>query len=60
MPDMRLLPLLFGAALLALGFAMRSSLEAVAQGEHTSHLVIAAVAAGAAAFLIGSRLARED
>jgi hypothetical protein len=57
---MRIFPLILGAALLALGLAMHSSLEAVARGEHSSHLVIAAVAAGAAAFLIGSRLARED
>jgi len=57
---MRFFPLLIVAALGALGLAMRSSLEAVARGEHPSHLVIAAIAAGAAAFLIGSRLARED
>jgi hypothetical protein len=60
MPGMRIFPLILGAALFALGLAMRSSLQAVGRGEHPSHLVIAAVAAAAAAFLIGSRLARED
>jgi hypothetical protein len=60
---MRVTPLIIVIALVAavvLGLAMRASHEAVAQGEHLSHLVIAAIAAGAAAFVIGSRLARED
>jgi hypothetical protein len=37
---------------------MRGSFEAVTSGEHSSHLVVAAIAAAAAAFVIGSRLAR--
>ncbi|HWZ60155.1 MAG TPA: hypothetical protein VNW46_14355 [Gemmatimonadaceae bacterium] len=57
---MRATPLIIVIALVAVGLAMRASHEAITQGEHLSHLVIAAIAAGAAAFLIGSRLARED
>jgi hypothetical protein len=52
------MPLVLVVALLALGLAMRGSLEAVSSGQHAPHLFIAAVAAAAAAFVIGSRLAR--
>lgn len=52
------MPLILVLALVALGLAMRGSLQAVSSGEHAPHLFIAAIAAAAAAFLIGSRLAR--
>jgi hypothetical protein len=58
MQDMRSTPLIFVCSLIALGLAMRGSFEAVTSGEHSSHLVVAAIAAAAAAFVIGSRLAR--
>jgi hypothetical protein len=57
---MRAIPLIVVAALAALGLAMRASYEAVSRGEHASHLVIAAIAAGAAAFLVGSRIGRRS
>src|ERR1700739_3001320 len=55
---MRSTQLVFVIALIALGLAMRGSFEAVTSGQHEPHLVIAAIAAAAAAFVIGRRLAR--
>jgi hypothetical protein len=55
---MRSTPLILVLALVALGFAMRGSFLAVSSGQHATHLVIGTVAAAAAAFVIGSRLAR--
>lgn len=55
---MRSAPLILVFALLALGLALRGSIQAVSAGEHQPHLVVAIIAAAAAAFVIGSRMAR--
>jgi hypothetical protein len=56
MQTMRGTTLIVAVALVALGLAMRTSHEAVVHGEHLSHLVIAAIAAALAAFLVGRAL----
>jgi hypothetical protein len=56
---LRYLPLLV-AGLVVLGVAIRSTLAAIAAGEHTPNLIAAAAAACAAAFIIGSKVARRS
>jgi hypothetical protein len=56
---LRYLPVLL-VALVFLGLAIRSTLAAIEDGQHTPNLIAAAAAACAAAFIIGSNLARRS
>jgi hypothetical protein len=46
--------------LVFLGLAIRSTLAAIEDGQHTPNLIAAAAAACAAAFIIGSNVARRS
>jgi hypothetical protein len=50
----------FVVGLVVLGMAIRSTLAAIAAGEHTPNLIAAAAAACLAAFIIGSNVARRS
>jgi hypothetical protein len=56
--QLRYLPI-FIAGMIVLGLAIRSTLAAIEAGEHTPNLIAAAAAACAAAFIIGSFVARR-
>jgi hypothetical protein len=56
---MRLPIRLLAVALLLSGLAFRSTLAAIARGEHTPNLIAAAAAAFAAAFIIGLNISKR-